>query len=385
MASSILIVEDEQLVALDIQRRLTQLGHHVVAICDRAETALDAVVHHRPDLILMDIHLKGEMDGIALAGQVWATYQLPIVFLTAHADEATVTQAKATHPFGYLIKPIQTNHLSTAIEIALSRHQAETVTQRALERERELSDALQRALEKEKELNELKSQFVSIVSHEFRNPLNAIATNLDILEQHNAQLTSEQRLHYLHQIKDTTSNLAQLFEDILTLSETESVQFQCHPVPVDILWFCQELVNEWQAHPETNHTLHLHVQTSETIDTTFYNLDPKLLRHILTNLLSNAIKYSPPKTDIELSVECTAEMVRLNVQDQGIGISMEDQYRLFNPFCRGSNVKGISGTGLGLFIVKKCVDAHGGSITVNSALGSGTEFSVTIPVPLPHN
>jgi len=380
MTSRILIVEDEQLVALDIQRRLTQLGYQVVAICDRAETALEAVNQLQPDLILMDIHLKGDIDGIAIAAQIREQYQLPIIFLTAHADEATVNQAKVLHPFGYLLKPVQTKHMSTTIEIALSRHQAEGFMQRALEKEREVSITLQRALEKEKMLNALKSQFVSIVSQEFRSPLNAMIANLSILEHHNEQLTAEQRLHYIQQVKEATESLVELFEDVLTLNETEAAHFQCHPVPIDILWFCRELVSELKSQPTTTQDIQLVVHGCCETDALFYALDPKLLRHILVNLLTNAIKYSPESCEIYFSLDCKEDQIQLSIQDQGIGISQEDQVHLFKPFCRGSNVQDISGTGLGLFIVKKCVEAHRGHITVDSTLGQGSTFTITLPV-----
>ncbi|OLP19682.1 hypothetical protein BST81_03830 [Leptolyngbya sp. 'hensonii'] len=382
MSSSILIVEDEQLVALDIQRRLTQLGHQVVAITDRGEAALEAVAQFHPDLVLMDIHLHGHMDGIAAAAQIREQYHLPVIFLTAHADTATVTQAKETQPFGYLIKPVQTKHLSTAIEIALTRHQAEVLMQRALEKEREWSEALQRALDKEKELNELKSQFVSIVSHEFRNPLSVILFVLSLLERHDQEFSPDQQRSHIRRAKAATHNLVQLIEDILTLSETDAVQFHYHPVPIDVLWFCQELVSEFQVNLATNHTIVLEVCNCSETDVLFYDLDVKLLRHILTNLLSNAIKYSPEGGEIRFSLSCKPDAVIFQIQDQGIGISSEDQTHLFEPFCRGSNVRKISGTGLGLFIVQKCVAAHGGTIAVHSEVGVGTTFTVTLVGPV---
>ncbi|HEY9646611.1 MAG TPA: response regulator, partial [Chroococcidiopsis sp.] len=183
MRRKLLIVEDERLIALDIKQRLVQLGYEVVAIANHADAALQAVTQHMPDLILMDIHLQGAVDGIALAAQIQQQFNLPVIFLTAHADSATLTQAKATQPFGYLVKPVETHMLSTAIEIALTRHQTEV--------------AVQRALAKEKELNELKTRFISIVSHEFRNPLSAIKLIFDLLERQNPPVPPEQQQLHL--------------------------------------------------------------------------------------------------------------------------------------------------------------------------------------------
>jgi WD40 repeat protein/CheY-like chemotaxis protein len=125
MTSKILIVENERLIARDIQQRLQQLGYQIVGIASSYQTALESVTQYLPDLVLMDIRLKGEVDGIAAAAEIRKHFDLPVVFVTAHADEATLEQAKSVQPFGYLVKPIETQNLRTTIEIALTRHQTE--------------------------------------------------------------------------------------------------------------------------------------------------------------------------------------------------------------------------------------------------------------------
>ncbi|KAM3095320.1 AAA-like domain-containing protein [Phormidesmis sp. 146-12] len=125
MAPKILIVEDERLIALDIKQRLVQLGYEVVAIVDRAPDALEKVAENSPDLVLMDIRLKGSMDGVSTAAVMRSQFDLPVVFLTAHADETTLQLVKTVQPFGYLVKPIETQNLRATIEVALTRHQTE--------------------------------------------------------------------------------------------------------------------------------------------------------------------------------------------------------------------------------------------------------------------
>ncbi len=109
-------------------------------------------------------------------------------------------------------------------------------------------------------------------------------------------------------------------------------------------------------------------------------MDEKLLRHILTNLLTNAVKYSLQGGTVQFNLGCNYEAAVFSIQDQGIGISPEDQEKLFETFHRGKNVSNIPGTGLGLAIVKKSVDLHNGKIAVNSELGVGTTFTVTLPL-----
>jgi signal transduction histidine kinase len=109
-------------------------------------------------------------------------------------------------------------------------------------------------------------------------------------------------------------------------------------------------------------------------------MDKKLLGHIVTNLLSNAIKYSPQGGTIQFDLICNATLVVFRIQDSGIGIPKQDLEKLFDSFGRASNVGTIQGTGLGLAIVKRCIDLHGGKITVESELGVGTTFTVTLPL-----
>lgn len=124
--TNILIVEDESIVAKDIQMSLRKLGYNVVAICSNGEDAIRAAEEHAPDLVLMDIMLKGDMSGIEAAEQIRARFNVPIIYLTAYADESTLSKAKITEPYGYIIKPFKEIDLRTSIEMAQYKHQKET-------------------------------------------------------------------------------------------------------------------------------------------------------------------------------------------------------------------------------------------------------------------
>ena len=120
--TSILVVEDESIVAKDIQQSLKKLGYSVPSVENSGEDAIDAAGQHKPDLILMDIMLKGEISGIEAAQQIKNRYQIPVIFLTANADESTLSKAKVTEPYGYIIKPFKEIDLHTSIEMALYKH-----------------------------------------------------------------------------------------------------------------------------------------------------------------------------------------------------------------------------------------------------------------------
>ncbi|MBI2919290.1 MAG: response regulator [Chloroflexi bacterium] len=140
-SARILVVEDESIVAMDIQTRLGRLGYSVVGVAASAEGAIAKAGETRPDLVLMDIRLEGEMDGIEAAGRIRSDFNIPVVYVTAYADEETLQRAKVTEPFGYILKPFETRELFTTIEMGLCKHKGE---QALLQKNQELE---QRVLE----------------------------------------------------------------------------------------------------------------------------------------------------------------------------------------------------------------------------------------------
>ncbi|MGI0491718.1 ATP-binding protein [Alkalinema pantanalense CENA528] len=362
----ILVVEDEPIIAMDLRHRLIHLNYGVVGITDSAEAAISLVEETRPDLILMDICLNGVMAGIDIADQIRSIYNVPVIFLTAHGDLGTFEQAKAVSPFGYVIKPFSNKDLITTIEIAISKYQAET--------------AIQKALERERELNQLKSQFIGLVSHEFRTPLSIISITLDMLENYPAQLTETKRRTYLHQARSALEHLREMLEDVLIMNESTTREISCYPVAINLEEFCQKIIDETKAVSLQNHSIQL-ISSPSTLSPEDIPvlLDPKLTKHIVTNLLLNALKYSPPSSSVEVELSHSEAEVRIVVKDTGIGIPPADQANLFKLFYRASNVGMIQGTGLGLAIVKQCIDAHNGNISFESQLGKGTTFTVRLP------
>ena len=119
---SVLVVEDESIVAKDIQNSLKKLGYNVPIVVNSGEDAFQAAGEHRPDLVLMDIMLKGDISGIEAANQIKHAYEIPVIYLTAYADESTLSKAKVTEPYGYIIKPFKEIDLHTSIEMALYKH-----------------------------------------------------------------------------------------------------------------------------------------------------------------------------------------------------------------------------------------------------------------------
>ncbi|MEC4814886.1 MAG: response regulator [Scytonema sp. PMC 1069.18] len=241
---------------------------------------------------------------------------------------------------------------------------------------KQVEESLCKALEKEKELNELKSRFVSLISHEFRTPLTTILGANELLTHYHQRITDEKKLIYLQRIHNNVKHLTQMLDDVLLLGKAEAGKLEVKTEHLDLVQLCRSLTDEFQIGTGNTHQL-LFTSNSQS---TYIEMDEYLLRHILGNLLSNAIKYSPTDSAIDFKLTCEDEAARFQIQDWGIGISAEDQLKLFESFHRGTNAGKVAGTGLGLAIVKKAVDLLGGDIVFNSQLNVGTTFTVTIPL-----
>jgi signal transduction histidine kinase len=243
--------------------------------------------------------------------------------------------------------------------------------------ERKRLDEIWLALEREKELSALKTRFFSMASHEFRTPLSTALAAAQVLENSQQEWdNTEKRLRNLHRIQDSVRNMVQLLDDILTINRAETGKLAFNPKSLALEAYCRHFVEEMQLNAGNLHQLTFSCQGKSQ----HVCLDEKLLRSMLSNLLSNAIKYSPQGGNISFSLEFQSDNLIIQVQDQGIGILLEDQKQLFEPFHRGKNVKTISGTGLGLVVVKKCVDLHQGNISIRSEVGRGTTCVINIPL-----
>jgi PAS domain S-box-containing protein len=234
-----------------------------------------------------------------------------------------------------------------------------------------------KALEKERELNELKSRFVSMISHEFRTPLTTIQSAAELLQHY--EWSAEQKRERFQQIQGAVQHMARLLEDVLLLGRADAGKMQMRPEWLNLEELCRTLMVDLELSISQSYQLHFDCQGYSCL----VWIDPKLVRQILTNLLSNAIKYSPDGGIVELKLIYQTDNILLQIRDEGIGIPPTDREQLFEPFYRATNVNTIQGTGLGLAIVKKCVDLCGGQITLDSQVGEGTMFTVRLPLNQP--
>lgn len=230
------------------------------------------------------------------------------------------------------------------------------------------------ALEKEKELSELKSRFISVTSHEFRTPLTSILTSADLLEMYGRKWPDSKYYEYVGHIQKAVEYMTELINDVLTVSRSDSSKIQHNPTKINFY----DLLNNIIENLKLSVTSKIEFNFNYCIKEKIFYLDSKLITQIVSNLLSNAVKYSPDGGNVDLIVNRENNYLIICVKDHGIGISEEDQQRLFEPFFRGQNVGTISGTGLGLSIAQKSAEIHNGKLTVSSKINEGTTFTVKI-------
>jgi signal transduction histidine kinase len=215
-----------------------------------------------------------------------------------------------------------------------------------------------------------------MVSHEFRTPLGIIQSSSELLRDFFQKMEPAERQDHLESITRNTRRMAGMMEEVLVLSRLDAGKLNFQPASLDLNGFCRRIVDEVLSATSRRCLIELSLNSLPTEA----EADERLLAHIFTNLLSNAVKYSEPGATVHLAVEREGHDAVCVVRDQGIGIPEEDQQQLFNAFHRGSNVGTRPGTGLGLLLVKRCTELHGGKVQVNSRIGQGTTVTVRLPV-----
>jgi PAS domain S-box-containing protein len=298
--------------------------------------------------------------------------QRAVVFTTGQpiTDEASFATVDGVRDYEYTISPISNVN---------SEPEAVVVTVRDITEQKRATVAASVAMAKEEEFSALKSHFsyfASVVVHELRNPLNNIFACAKLIETNTQQGTDEKKLNYLQLIQVNVRRINQLLHDLLLMKKVEAKELRLNPASIDLIEFCRELTEEVQQGAGFQHKLTFTSQGQ----CSGVHIDKKLLRQILTNLLLNAIKDSPEGSEVKLDVVCQERQAIFRIQDSGSGIPQADQELLFKTLPPESNVNVFAGSGLGLIIVKQCVDLQGGEISVESQEGVGTTLTVTLPL-----
>lgn len=264
--------------------------------------------------------------------------------------------------------------LNSELEQRIAARTAEL--QSANQRLRQAEQDLLRTIATEKELSQLKTRFVSMVSHELRNPLGVVMCSAEVLRNYPDELDAAERDRNIDSILDASRRMAALIEEVLFHGRLESGRMQCNRVPIALADLLRRTITEATVTASRPDAVRLDIRG--TLDGSLG--DESLIRHILSNLLSNALKFSPVTETVEVHVDRSGQDAVIRVLDRGIGIPEPDRNRIFDGFFRGSNVGPTGGSGIGLSIVRRCVELHAGAIRFIPREGGGTLFEVQLPL-----
>jgi two-component system, sensor histidine kinase len=367
-AIKILIVEDERIVAHSLRESLQTDGYSVIGIADSALSATRSLQQIQPDLVLLDITLKGETDGITLGQEIQQNFEIPIVYLTAYADTATLARAKTTHPYGYLLKPYRLPEIKIAIEIALNRYRQEQENRQSLQEEARIA-------------RRVRQEFLTNIKHEIRTPMNAIQGFCQLLQQ---EIGDCRYRSYLDSIQESGEELMTTFEAILDLARIESGDLDRPLQPLALRGFLREIEYRFASIARQKNLAwrsRLGSNLPETI-----RFDEISLKQILAHLVDNALKFTERGTvTIEIESEPVGDEraigLSISVQDTGIGIPPAARAAIFEAFSQADNslTRSYGGIGIGLAIVERLTRYLGGTLELESEEGVGSVFRLNFP------
>ncbi len=359
----ILIVEDEYIIANDIQITLENMGYNVCALAASGDQAISKAKEYLPDLILMDIMLKGGMDGIESAKQIAKFLDIPVVFLTAYSDDEILERAKEICPFSYLIKPFKEQELKTTIEIALYKFRME------------------------KNITQLKTyKDISIIfggiAHDFNNLLTGILGFIDLAMMNTGQ-ESDTYLN-LNYAKEQCFNAIKLVNHFLTLSNWKASWKKTGSI--------EPIIKEVSEKISSKRNIECSVLFEEDLKDMEY--DENLMKDAIYAIINNAADAMPKGGSLEISAKNIivekknspnglsmnpGDYVKISFKDNGSGIPKEILHKVLIPYFTTKEIGSRKGIGLGLALVNAIIKKHNGSLHIDSIENHGTTVTIFLP------
>ena len=355
--SNVLIVDDITKNLQVVGTILRQAGDAVTPAISGAE-ALEGVREKVPDLILLDLMMP-EMDGLEVCRRLKAdpaTQQIPVIFLTASNEMEHLMKGFEVGAVDYVTKPFNPPELLARVRTHL-----------------ELKHARQRL----REMNDEKNEFMGIAAHDLRNPLSAIQGYAEMMIEDAQAMSHRELAGNGERIREAARRMAEMVQNLLDANRIERGEMKLNLAPTELGALVSSVVETQRSRAAAKQqSLRLENEAAPIQAL----VDPNVMVQVLENLVSNAVKYSPPGKNIFVRLKQDASGVRCEVQDEGPGLSVEDQKKLFGKFARLSArpTGGEHSTGLGLSIVKKMVEAMNGKVWCESNPGQGATFIVTI-------
>ncbi len=349
----VLIVEDESIVAMELENHVRRMGYDVIGPVATGDAALEKAGNFRPDIVLMDIRIQGDKDGIETAEAIRSRFKMPVIYLTAHADERTIQRAKVTEPLGYLVKPLRAHELRAAITVALHKHK--------------MSEALEQQ----------KRDFLAMLTHDIKNPLHLVLGYADLLGEEIKPAGMKQAENLVGQLRANILTIAELTTNYSMALAIEGGRFPISREPTQINEVLGQAIMKYMAEASSRG---ISLETRLTRDLPLIEGDGSALERAVANLVYNALRFTPRGGRVTLASALRDGAVVLSVSDTGRGVPPEEITLLFEKYWQHDSDTDKKGSGLGLFIVKSLVEAHGGRVEVESTPGQGTCFRVILPL-----
>lgn len=365
--TKILVVEDEGVLAKGIEKKMGTLGYTVTGIAFSGEEAIRMAEEQQPDLVLMDIKLHGEMDGIEAAGQIREKFNLPVVYLTAYSDKETTNRAKITEPYGYILKPVGERELHCNIEMALYKH------------------CIEAELLRKKEMDAI-GIFSIGIAHDFNNLIQIIGGMVEIAVERCRTADSDSKC--LPLLEKAGKNLQKAAELVKLYQEI----FKGDPlnkIPINLSNLITRAIDIVPVLKKPGISYYLE------LDQTRFPLigDAARLEEVFVHLLRNAMEAMEEKKDGKITISAAdvevdlenewllkpGNYVKISVRDQGKGVPAENLKKLFLPYFSTKDDFTRKGLGLGLTLCYSIIKRHGGHIDIKSEKGKGTEINVFLP------
>lgn len=353
----ILLIEDNIVTLGDLELRLGKMGYESIETAVTGEEAIEIASKFKPEVILSDINLGSGINGIEAVSRIKEKQDVPVVYLTAYDDNKTLNEAGITEPYAYLLKPLQERELQIALSIAIYKHQSE---------------------KKIKEALALNNRFMSLISHDLKDPFNSILGMSELMLDEEEDFSKDRAYPLLKSIHKTAKNAFDLLNNLLDWSRNQRGENTFHPTKVNIHEPIYEafLTTNQSA---KNKSISLAITTDEHI---IADIDVNMIKTVIRNLLSNAVKFTSANGQINISAKKGQDNVLIQIDDTGIGMNKKTRKNLFKieESQSSKGTEGERGSGFGLMLCKEFVEKHGGDISVKSKLGKGSSFLVKLPL-----